>query len=90
MSQKEAVKIDPEYLELFAKYGVPETVKAMSAQELAELDGLLPKHILNFMKVYGRCRLRKGLLNLLHPSDLRGVLDQLFDENGELGGLVRC
>jgi hypothetical protein len=60
------------------KNGYPDKTAPFSDDELNSLPPEFPALIIDFYREYGRCTLRKGLLQVCHPLDLRGVLALIF------------
>lgn len=70
----------------FQKHGYPEKLAPIVAEEIDAIAGAVPDHICDLMREYGRCRLRNGLFQVIHPNDLASVMDQLLGRDPDLGG----
>lgn len=56
------------------KHGAPDKSAPLNSHELQSLVEVLPEHLVGLYQAYGRCILRKGLLQVCHPVDLKEIL----------------
>lgn len=66
------------------KYGPPGKSSPLDSHELLDLIQALPEHLAEFYRTYGRCILRKGLLQVCHPKDLQEILKLVLNSDPDI------
>lgn len=66
------------------KHAPPGKSSPLDSDELLDLIEVLPEHLVEFYRAYGRCILRKGLLQVCHPKDLQEILKLVLNSDPDI------